>query len=285
MIGLTLLILDLLCISSIPLNKKLYTSSYVCLTSGAALVLSAIYPLLIWQLPSMAADFLEQSPEQVDIWDLKYMFLPIERIDMNTMLVYVMVAEVIFAGFSSGWYDDDPHNALCEGRRQAFQKIKKSPTKAVGQLEIDRRLRKVVKGINLEKKADKEGFVTAADKGKGIRIRISKTKQKLTSFYNAKLVIDEKCDDRFRMDSDAESSSSLMESESRGGDDGDTKSCREAGGSGGGENGGALLKPSVALCVAIVDVTVVDAQPPSSLRFRRHRRRRRCELLPILDLS
>ncbi|KAK1581259.1 hypothetical protein Q3G72_004331 [Acer saccharum] len=105
----------------------------------------------------------------------------------------------------------------CEGRRQAFQKIKKSPTKAVGQLEIDRRLRKVVKGINLEKKADKEGFVTAADKGKGIRIRISKTKQKRTSFYNAKLVIDEKCDDRFRMDSDDESSSSLMESESRGG--------------------------------------------------------------------
>ncbi|TXG65131.1 hypothetical protein EZV62_006406 [Acer yangbiense] len=66
--------------------------------------------------------------------------------------------------------------------------IKKSPTKAVGQLEIDRRLRKVVKGINLEKKADKEGFVTAADKGKG-----------------------------FRMDSDDESSSSLMESESRAG--------------------------------------------------------------------
>ncbi|TXG65129.1 hypothetical protein EZV62_006404 [Acer yangbiense] len=69
---------------AIPLNKKLYTSSYVCLTSGAALVFSAIYPL-------------------IDIWDLKYMFLPLERIGMNTMFVYVMVAEGIFAGFSSGW--------------------------------------------------------------------------------------------------------------------------------------------------------------------------------------
>ncbi|KAK1583996.1 hypothetical protein Q3G72_028992 [Acer saccharum] len=100
---------------AIPLNKKLYTSSYVCLTSGAALVFSAIYPLLMWQLPSTAANFLEQSPEQVDIWDLKYMFLPLERFGMNTMLVYVMVAEGIFAGFSGGWYDDDPHNALVYG--------------------------------------------------------------------------------------------------------------------------------------------------------------------------
>ena len=31
---------------------------------------------------------------------------------MNAVLVYVMVAEGIFAGFSNGWYDDDPHNAL-----------------------------------------------------------------------------------------------------------------------------------------------------------------------------
>ncbi|KAI9184782.1 hypothetical protein LWI28_001006 [Acer negundo] len=79
---------------AIPLNKQLYTFSYVCVTSGAAaLVFSAIYAL-------------------VDIWDLKYMFLPLEWIGMNAMLVYVMAAEGIFAGFINGWYYDDPHNTL-----------------------------------------------------------------------------------------------------------------------------------------------------------------------------
>ncbi|KAK3200496.1 hypothetical protein Dsin_023911 [Dipteronia sinensis] len=41
---------------------------------------------------------------EVDIWDLNYMFLPLEQIGMNTMLIYVMVAEGIFVGFSNGWY-------------------------------------------------------------------------------------------------------------------------------------------------------------------------------------
>ncbi|KAA8536833.1 hypothetical protein F0562_029311 [Nyssa sinensis] len=79
---------------AIPLNKQLYTFSYVCVTSGAAaLVFSAFYIL-------------------VDIWKLKYLFLPLEWIGMNAMLVYVMAAEGIFAGFINGWYYDDPHNTL-----------------------------------------------------------------------------------------------------------------------------------------------------------------------------
>ncbi|GAV70639.1 DUF1624 domain-containing protein [Cephalotus follicularis] len=79
---------------AIPLNKQLYTFSYVCLTSGAAaLVFSTIYAL-------------------VDIWDLKYIFLPLKWIGMNAMLVYVMAAEGIFAGFINGWYYADPHNTL-----------------------------------------------------------------------------------------------------------------------------------------------------------------------------
>ncbi|KAM7478255.1 hypothetical protein LguiA_026468 [Lonicera macranthoides] len=78
----------------IPLNKQLYTLSYVCVTSGAAaLVFSAFYVL-------------------VDIWKLKYLFLPFEWIGMNAMLVYVMAAERIFAGFINGWYFDNPHNTL-----------------------------------------------------------------------------------------------------------------------------------------------------------------------------
>ncbi|KAK4841085.1 hypothetical protein QYF36_025345 [Acer negundo] len=44
---------------AIPLNKKLCTSSYVCLTSAAALVFLTIYPLLMWQLPSTTANFLK----------------------------------------------------------------------------------------------------------------------------------------------------------------------------------------------------------------------------------
>ncbi|KAK1583024.1 hypothetical protein Q3G72_020369 [Acer saccharum] len=124
---------------AIPLNKKLYTFSYVCLTSGAALVFSAVYALLPWRdkateiqntlynlsiLGNNSTDCWAETdaalrskflnvklcPEQVDIWDLKYMFLPLEQIGMNAMLVYLMVG--IFVGFTGGWYDDDPHNAL-----------------------------------------------------------------------------------------------------------------------------------------------------------------------------
>ncbi|THG05767.1 hypothetical protein TEA_002321 [Camellia sinensis var. sinensis] len=79
---------------AIPLNKQLYTFSYVCVTSGAtALVFSAFYTL-------------------VDIWNLKYLFLPLEWIGMNAMLVYVMATEGIFAAFINGWYYSEPHNTL-----------------------------------------------------------------------------------------------------------------------------------------------------------------------------
>jgi len=36
---------------------------------------------------------------------------------MNAMLVYVMAAEGIFAGFINGWYYNDPHNTLVSFRR------------------------------------------------------------------------------------------------------------------------------------------------------------------------
>lgn len=49
---------------------------------------------------------------QVDIWGLKYMFMPLKWIGMNAMVVYVMAAEGIFAGFINGWYYEDPHNTL-----------------------------------------------------------------------------------------------------------------------------------------------------------------------------
>ncbi|XP_004230240.1 uncharacterized protein [Solanum lycopersicum] len=94
--GIALLVLGIILhfTDAIPLNKQLYTFSYVCVTSGAAaLVFSGFYIL-------------------VDILNLKYLFLPLEWIGMNAMLVYVMAASGIFAGFINGWYYEDPHNTL-----------------------------------------------------------------------------------------------------------------------------------------------------------------------------
>ncbi|KAG5244787.1 heparan-alpha-glucosaminide N-acetyltransferase [Salix suchowensis] len=94
--GLSLLISGLVLhfTHAMPLNKQLYTFSYVCVTSGAAaLVFSAIYVL-------------------VDMRGWKSMFLPFQRMGMNAMLVYVMAAEGLFAGFINGWYYNDPRNTL-----------------------------------------------------------------------------------------------------------------------------------------------------------------------------
>ncbi|XP_065853498.1 uncharacterized protein [Euphorbia lathyris] len=96
LMGLSLLILGFILhfTNVVPLNKQLYSFSYVCVTSGAAaLVFSAFYVM-------------------VDIWGLKWLFLPFEWIGMNAMFVYVMAAAGIFAGFINGWYYDDPHNTL-----------------------------------------------------------------------------------------------------------------------------------------------------------------------------
>ncbi|KAJ6794396.1 heparan-alpha-glucosaminide N-acetyltransferase [Iris pallida] len=94
--GATLLILGILLhfTHAIPLNKQLYSFSYICVTAGAAgLVFSTFYFL-------------------VDILGLRNFFLPLEWIGMNAMLVYVMAAGGIFAGFVNGWYYDGPNNTL-----------------------------------------------------------------------------------------------------------------------------------------------------------------------------
>ncbi|KAK7337736.1 hypothetical protein VNO77_18322 [Canavalia gladiata] len=79
---------------AIPLNKQLYTLSYVCVTSGAAALLFSAFYIM------------------VDICGLKFLFMPLKWIGMNAMFVYVMAAAGIFAGFINGWYYDDPHNTL-----------------------------------------------------------------------------------------------------------------------------------------------------------------------------
>lgn len=79
---------------AIPLNKQLYSFSYVCLTAGAAgLVFSAFYLL-------------------IDIWGLRRPFLLLEWMGMNAMLIFVMAAQAIFPAFVNGWYYDTPNNTL-----------------------------------------------------------------------------------------------------------------------------------------------------------------------------
>ncbi|KAK6126232.1 hypothetical protein DH2020_040030 [Rehmannia glutinosa] len=79
---------------AIPINKQLYSFSYVCFTAGAAgIVFSVLYIL-------------------IDVWGLRTPFLFLEWIGMNAMLVFVMAAQGIFAAFINGWYFKNPDNNL-----------------------------------------------------------------------------------------------------------------------------------------------------------------------------
>ncbi|XP_058083170.1 uncharacterized protein LOC131231094 [Magnolia sinica] len=79
---------------AIPLNKQLYSFSYVCFTAGVAgIVFSAFYIL-------------------IDVWGIRMPFLFLEWIGMNAMLVFVMAAQGIFAAFINGWYYENEGNSL-----------------------------------------------------------------------------------------------------------------------------------------------------------------------------
>jgi len=63
---------------------------------------------------------------------MKFLFMPFKWIGMNAMLVYVMAAEGIFAGFVNGWYYDDPRNTLVRlaptpNQKKCFEYV--APTK------------------------------------------------------------------------------------------------------------------------------------------------------------
>ncbi|KAH9734834.1 DUF1624 domain-containing protein [Citrus sinensis] len=79
---------------AIPINKQLYSFSYVCFTAGAAgIVFSALYVLM-------------------DVWELRTPFLFLKWIGMNAMLVFVLGAQGILAGFVNGWYYKNPDYTL-----------------------------------------------------------------------------------------------------------------------------------------------------------------------------
>ncbi|CAN1353495.1 Heparan-alpha-glucosaminide N-acetyltransferase [Linum perenne] len=93
-VGLIIIAVVLHFTDAIPINKQLYSISYVCFTAGVAgIVFSALYLLI---------DVLE--------WRLPFVFL--EWIGMNAMLVYVMAAQGIFEGFVNGWYYESTDKTL-----------------------------------------------------------------------------------------------------------------------------------------------------------------------------
>ncbi|WCJ34458.1 hypothetical protein M5689_015768 [Euphorbia peplus] len=95
-VGICLLIIAIILhfTDAIPINKQLYSFSYVCFTAGAAgIVFSGFYML-------------------IDVKGIRVPFLFMEWIGMNAMLVYVMAAQGIFEGFINGWYYKSPDNTL-----------------------------------------------------------------------------------------------------------------------------------------------------------------------------
>ncbi|GAV58160.1 DUF1624 domain-containing protein [Cephalotus follicularis] len=93
-LGLLIIAIILHFTDAIPINKQLYSFSYVCFTAGAAgIVFSGFYVL-------------------IDVWGWRTPFLFLEWIGMNAMLVFVLGAEGILAGFVNGWYYKSPDNTL-----------------------------------------------------------------------------------------------------------------------------------------------------------------------------
>lgn len=93
-IGFTVLAFILHFSGAIPINKQLYSISYVCLTAGAAGIVFSVFYLLI------------------DVWGIRLPFLFLEWIGMNAMLVFVLGAQGILEGFINGWFYISPNNTL-----------------------------------------------------------------------------------------------------------------------------------------------------------------------------
>ncbi|KAH6798823.1 heparan-alpha-glucosaminide N-acetyltransferase-like protein [Perilla frutescens var. frutescens] len=85
---------------AIPINKQLYSFSYICFTAGAAGIVFSILYIVI------------------DVYSLRTPFLFLEWIGMNAMLVFVMAAQGIFAAFINGWYFKNPDKNLVHWIRQ-----------------------------------------------------------------------------------------------------------------------------------------------------------------------
>ncbi|KAL4323347.1 hypothetical protein GQ457_11G007910 [Hibiscus cannabinus] len=93
-LGLLIVAIILHFTDAIPINKQLYSFSYVSFTAGAAgIVFSAFYIL-------------------IDVWGMRTPFLFLEWIGMNAMLIYVLGAQAILPAFVNGWYYESTNNTL-----------------------------------------------------------------------------------------------------------------------------------------------------------------------------
>lgn len=54
--------------------------------------------------------------KQIDVGGYRTPFLFLEWIGMNAMLVFVMAAQGIFAGFVNGWYYESTDNTLVSSK-------------------------------------------------------------------------------------------------------------------------------------------------------------------------
>ncbi|KAK8638948.1 hypothetical protein V6N13_137356 [Hibiscus sabdariffa] len=93
-LGLLIVAIILHFTDAIPINKQLYSFSYVSFTAGAAgIIFSAFYIL-------------------IDVWGMRTPFLFLEWIGMNAMLIYVLGAQAILPAFVNGWYYESTNNTL-----------------------------------------------------------------------------------------------------------------------------------------------------------------------------
>lgn len=77
-----------------PVNKPLYTLSYVCITGGAAgLLFSAIYLL-------------------VDVWNYRKPFRLLEWMGMNALLIFILAAVEVFPALIQGFFWSSPQDNL-----------------------------------------------------------------------------------------------------------------------------------------------------------------------------
>ncbi|MBA0792813.1 hypothetical protein Gohar_017280, partial [Gossypium harknessii] len=93
-LGLLIVAIILHFTNAIPINKQLYSFSYVCFTAGAAGIVFSVFYILI------------------DVWGLRTPFLFLEWIGMNAMLIYVLGAQGILPAFVNGWYYKSTNNTL-----------------------------------------------------------------------------------------------------------------------------------------------------------------------------
>ncbi|GLT92317.1 hypothetical protein SLE2022_101570 [Rubroshorea leprosula] len=107
--GLLIIAIILHFTDAIPLNKQLYSFSYVCFTAGAAGIVFSWFYILI------------------DVWGFRMPFLFLEWIGMKATLIFVLGAQGILPAFVNGWYYESPNNTLVYWfQKHVFVNVRKS---------------------------------------------------------------------------------------------------------------------------------------------------------------